>query len=168
MKIGVRMTRSYVFLWDIDGVLADWNHRLMCCDRDEFYARMKDDPPIPAGVVIYNMLVTQAQIIGHAVQHGKLENAEIPYVDVMTCRPRSTAQITYEWFQANGLLMPRAIHMREDDDHRPHKEIKMDMYERYYKDKEEVLVLFEDNIETIKAFRDIGITVYQVCESPLH
>ena len=165
--------KSYVFLIDLDGVLADWSHRLPLIqqepeDREAFYAAMANDPVIPAGCVLFNMLVTQAQIIGHAISAGNVTGAEVPFVDIITCRPERTRDTTMVWFEANGLLAPRRMHMREDLDTRPHSVIKMEMYEKYYKGKEEVLVLFEDNADTIKAFRDIGITVYQVCESGLN
>jgi hypothetical protein len=129
---------------------------------------MPNDPVIPAGCVLYNFLVTQAQVIGHAISLGKVEGAEVPFVDVMTCRPERTREITQQWFVNNGLLAPRRMHMREDLDTRPHHIIKLDMYRKHYDGKEEVMVLFEDNVDTIKAFRDIGITVYQVCESGLN
>jgi hypothetical protein len=164
---------GYALLFDLDMVLADWSHRLPLIqqeppDREAFYAAMPADPPIPAGVVLYNMLITQAQIIGHAIQAGNVQGAEVPFVDVLTCRPERTREVTMQWFVDNGLLAPRAMHMREDLDVRPHHLIKLDMYRKHYDGKEEVLVLFEDNADTIKAFRDIGITVYQVCESGLN
>jgi hypothetical protein len=159
------MNKGYVILFDIDGVLAE---RQEFPDLDAFYAALPTMQGIPAGVVLFNLLTTQAQIVGHAIIHGKIMGAEIPFVDLITCRKESSREATMKWCDEIGMIVPRKMLMRADDDHRPHKEIKMDMYERYYKDKEEVLVLFEDNIETIKAFRDIGITVYQVCESPLH
>ncbi len=165
--------KSYVFLVDLDGVMADWSHRLPLIHQEQpdweaFYAAMPADPVIPAGCVLFNFLVTQSQIIGHAIAAGNVHGAEVPFVDVVTCRPERTRQVTMEWFTANGLLAPRHMHMREDMDTRPHHIIKLDMYRQHYDGKEEVLVLFEDNTDTIKAFRDIGITVYQVCESGLN
>lgn len=184
--------KSYVFLFDLDMVLADWTHRLPLihitkidgdtpmdispandpkpiADWDGFYAAMPRDPVIPAGCVLYNFLVTQAQIVGHAVEAAgkELQGAEVPYVDVITCRPERTRQVTMEWFVANGLLAPRRMHMREDLDVRPHHEIKMEMYQKYYAGKEEVLCLWDDNEDTIRAFRSIGVTVYDPGRPPL-
>lgn len=167
------MTKSYSFVFDLDGVLADWTHRLMY-DGEKFYEEMLNDPAIPAGAVLFNMLVTQAQIIGHAIQHGKevgveLQSAEVPFVDIWTCRPERTRLITQEWLGHAGLLMPRRILMRDDLDVRPHHRIKMEWYRNFYESKgEQVFLIFEDNADTIKAFRDEGITVYQTQESPLN
>jgi len=160
-------TKSYSFIFDLDGVLSDWRHRLML-QGEHFHDAMISDPGIPAGVVLFNMLVTQAQIIGHAIQMGKVEGAEVPFVDIMTCRPERMRITTMQWMANTGLLSPRRLLMREDLDVRAHHIIKMEMYREYYRDKEEVLILFEDNADTIKAFRNEGITVYQVCESPFN
>ena len=165
--------KSYVFLWDIDMVLADWSHRLPHIQKEPqdwpaFYEAMPNDPVIPAGAVLLNLLITQCQILGHAVVGGNVLGAEIPFIDVITCRPERMRQTTMEWFVKNELLAPRTMHMRADLDTRPHHVIKMEMYEKFYKGKEEILVVFEDSPETIKAFRNEGITVYQVCESQLN
>ena len=161
------MMRSYVILFDVDSVLSDWNHRRHHYDDPATHELgnelLPNDDPIPAGVVLYNMLLTQAQIISHAIVHANMKDAEIPYVDVITCRPERMRQATMEWFVKNGLLAPRSLHMRDDLDTRPHAEIKWEMYETYYKGKEECLVLFEDNPETTQYFRERGVTVYQVC-----
>lgn len=161
------MTKSYSFIFDLDGVIADWRHRLML-QGEAFYDAMLQDPLIPAGAVLYNMLVTQAQIIGHAVQIGKVQGAEVPFVDIMTCRPERMRMATMQWFAQSELLAPRRLLMREDLDVRDHHIIKMQMYREYYEGKEEVIIMFEDNKDTIKAFRNEGITVYQVCESPFN
>lgn len=167
---------AYVFLFDIDMVLADWRpgRKFVDCDKPDwpaYYQTLPDFPVIPAGAVLFNFLVTQSQIIGHAIQAGKgdlPEGAEIPYVDVITCRPERTREATMNWFVANALLAPRQMHMREDMDGRPHHLIKLDMYRKHYEGKEEALILFEDNADTIRAFRDIGVTVYQTCASGLN
>jgi FMN phosphatase YigB (HAD superfamily) len=51
------MMKNYIILFDIDGVLADWSHRLhLEKGSDEFYAAMQDDPILPS-TVIYNLMV---------------------------------------------------------------------------------------------------------------
>lgn len=158
------MIRPYAFLFDIDGVLADCSksiHHYNAGNIQEFHKEMAMFPIIHAGVVLYNFLVTQAQIIGHAITHGNIEGAEVPFVDLITARPERMRQTTMEWFESNGLLAPRNLHMRADDDFRDPSTIKLEIYHKHYFAKEEVLMLFEDNAETIRAFRDLGITCYQ-------
>jgi hypothetical protein len=140
--------KSYVIAFEIDGVLAD-----------------KDGNAIPSGVVLYNMLVTQAQIMGHALQHMEkegvdTEGGEIPFVDVITYRPDSRMDETAQWFHDNGLLPPRSIHARMDLDIRPAHEVKMAMYDGIYQGKEEMLGVFEADADTVKAFRDRGVACY--------
>lgn len=169
-------TVGYALIFDLDGVLADWSHRRyhygtdwsdnspdMLASREVGNLLIPNDEPIGAGVVLFNMLITQAHIIGRAIVGSGLDDAQVPFVDILTCRPNRLREVTVKWMNDKGLLAPRALHMRADDDHRPHEVIKMEMYEKFYKGKEDVMVLFEDNERTIKAFREAGITVYQVC-----
>jgi hypothetical protein len=144
--------KSHVFIFEVDGVLAD-----------------KDGNAIPSGVVLYNMLVTQAQIMGHALQHmekegADLEGGEIPFVDVVTYRPDSRGDETVQWFLDNGLLPPRNIHTRINHDIRPVQEVKMMLYDAIYQGKEEVLAAFDADPETAKAFRDRGVACYMAGE----
>ena len=178
---------AYALIFDIDGCIADWSHRLHYIrdfevkgmralgglqvnqdrwyplpnpDLDAFYAAMPDDPVLP-GAVIYNLLVNQSRYLHRQVSLGKV-SAEWPAVDVISCRPEKTRAVTVEWFERNGLLQPRAMHMRADDDDRPHAEIKLEIYKEFYLGREEVVALFDDNAETIAAFREVGVPCYQV------
>ena len=159
---------SYVFIWDIDGTLANAEHRIhhlanTPIDWDAFLEGAYKDELIPAGATLYNLLVTQCRQLGHLIQNNELE-ADIPYVDVMTGRPERFREPTMKWFEASGLLLPRDVHMRPDDDHRPDSVLKIEMYERIYKDQETVLAVFEDRDRCVKAWRQAGVTCYQVAE----
>jgi len=158
----------YVFIMDLDGVLADTSHRnhhllSQPIDWDAFCGDCGKDELIPAGATLYNLLVTQCRQLGHLIQNNELE-ADIPFVDVMTGRPERFREPTMKWFEASGLLLPRAVHMRPDDDHRPDSVLKIEMYERIYKDQETVLAVFEDRDRCVKAWREAGVTCYQVAE----
>ena len=177
---------NYVILFDLDGVIADWSHRLPYiqlnkldadtpidlspandpkpyADWDAFYAAMPDDPIIEAGATLYNLLATQCLVLGHAIREKQIE-ADTPFIDLISCRPEKMRQVTLDWLNKNELIMPRNLHLRADNDDRPHWRIKLDMYEQFYEGRETVLVVFEDNAETIAAFRGMGITCYQVCD----
>lgn len=174
---------SYVLLFDIDGCIADWSHRLHhieitkiegnqpidirpimdpkpYADWDAFYAAMPDDPVLP-GATIWNLLANQAAMIQKAVI-AKALNIEYPVCDILTCRPEKMRAVTVDWLERNGLMLPRALHMRADDDNRPHHEIKLEMYRQHYAGKEEVLAFYDDNADTIAAFKALGITCYHV------
>lgn len=165
------MSKPYVLLFDIDGVLADWSHRLHFIKRqnwqdiflpdwDAFYAAMPDDPVLP-GAIIYNLLVGQSRFLHRQVSLGKAA-CEYPVVDCVTCRPEKMRCVTVDWFERNGLLQPRVIHMRRDDDMRPHHEIKVEIWKKHYERVETVLAIFDDNAETIAAFKELGVTAYHV------
>lgn len=152
--------KSYAILFDLDGVIADWRRRLQHRDNGDwetFYKEMPYDELLPAGAVVYNLMATQCRILGHAI-HEKGLDADVPMVDIVTCRPEKMRSVTVAWLVSNGLVMPRNLHMRPDDDERPHHEIKADMYRQFYQKRgESVLVLFEDNTETIEAFEKLGV-----------
>ena len=166
------MTQSYCILWDLDGCIADWSHRLHYINNgetfpqqkreniDAFYAAMPDDPVMP-GAAIWNLLANQAAMIQKAVI-AKALNVDYPVCDILTCRPEKMRAVTLDWFERNGLMLPRALHMRADDDNRPHHEIKLEMYRQHYAGKEEVLAFYDDNADTIAAFKALGITCYHV------
>lgn len=154
---------SYVILWDIDGCIADWSHRLpliqppigMVADWHSFYEAMPHDRTLP-GAVIWNLLANQAAMIQKAVAEKALD-MDYPVLDVLTCRPNKMRAVTVDWFERNGLMLPRAMHMRADDDNRPHHVIKTEIYREHYEGKEDVLCVVDDNAETIAAFRALGI-----------
>ena len=155
---------SHVVLFDLDGVIADWSHRLpLGVGTDEFYAAMPNDAPIEAGCTIFNYLVMHCAMVNNEIV-AKNIGMEMTFVDIISCRPNKMRQTTVDWLSANDLFMPRNLHLRADNDDRPHWRIKLDMYEQFYKGRENVLVLFEDNAETIAAFRGEGVCCYQVCD----
>ena len=154
---------GYAILWDLDQCIADWSHRLPLREAGnwtDFYAEIPNDPTLP-GAVLWNLLANQARMLEQAVIQKAL-NIDYPVLDVLTCRPERMREATVKWFEDNGLLQPRVMHMRRDDDIRPPQEIKVEMWRKHYEGVEEVLALFEDNADTIEAFREIGITCYHV------
>ena len=164
---------AYAIIFDLDGCLADWSHRLHYieikgpvmdpkpnADWDAFYDAMPDDPVLP-GAVLYNLLVNQSRFLQRQVALGK-GSFDVPVVDILTCRPEKMRAVTESWFERNGLLKPRAMHMRADDDDRPHAEIKLEMYRQHYLGKEEVIAVFDDNPDIIAAFRSAGVMAYHV------
>lgn len=152
---------THVVLFDLDGVIADWSHRLpLGIGTDEFYAAMPNDAPIEAGSTIFNYLVMHCAMVNNEIMVKNI-GMDMMFVDILSCRPEKMRQTTVDWLSANDLFMPRNLHLRADNDDRPHWRIKLDMYEQFYKGKESVLVLFEDNAETIEVFRREGITCYQ-------
>jgi len=138
------MKKSYAIIFEIDGVLMD-----------------SKGEAIPSGVVLFNMLVTQAQIIGHALREDDGDH-EIPYVDIVTNRPERDRSKMIEWCNGIGMLEPRAIHMREDLDMRPPHIIKQESSQNIYAGKgEEVLMRFESDPDTVEAFTSLGVSCYQ-------
>ena len=154
------MISSYVLLFDIDGVIADWSahyHLINQGKHDEYYAAVANFPVLPAGATVYNLLATQCRLLGNILQQDSKAQSDIPFVDIVTCRPEKMRATTLTWLTAHGMIMPRNLHMRADDDRRPHAQIKLDMYRQFYEGKEAVICLFEDNLETIKVFQAAGV-----------
>lgn len=140
--------KSYVIIFEIDGVIAN-----------------EDGEAIQAGAVLYNMLVTQAHIVGHSLQHmeqtgADTEGGEIPFVDIVTKRPERLREETVQWFVDNGLLAPRAMHMRKDLDTREDWRIKSEQIREIYSGKDEVFAMFEGNSTTARNFLACGVSCY--------
>ncbi len=117
-----------LIICDIDGVLANCEHRLEHLSRkdyDIFYGtKMADDTDIEEGRLLVNALcnaVTSPSAIYYA-----------------TGRPERMRNLTLNWLEAH--LMPQArsdrLYMRKDVDYRPSPELKVEQIEQILKDRE--------------------------------
>lgn len=151
-------TKKSVYIFDIDGTLADLSHRLHFIegknkDWDSFYANCSNDSIIPSNVMTFLLL------------RKALSNDNFLFV---TGRPERTREATEIWLGRNcflGEYLPTdTLYMRKDGDNRPDTEIKKEIYENFIKPNYNVVAVFEDRDSVVKMWRDLGVTCYQVTE----
>lgn len=150
-----------MYIFDIDGTLADASHRVHYIldvkdgekvgskHWDKFLAEAENDNPIPA----------MAELIRTLYRHG--------YITLSTGRREDQRQMTQKWLRANRipwdvLLMRPTGDRRSDTIVKP--EILLDRFGQGSHPIEDVITIFEDRKRVTKAWRDLGYHVCQVAE----
>ena len=131
-------------LFDVDGVLADVQHRLVHVQRrpkdwDAFFAAAPGDPPLPEGLALAREAATQCEVV---------------YV---TGRPERCRADTLAWLQQHGAPTGRLV-MRRLGDHRPARRAKLELLTRLGADRS-VAVVVDDDPAVCDAYESAGWTV---------
>lgn len=145
-----------VFVFDLDGTLADHSHRFHLMPTEnldlssswlEFVNECDKDKPIQNTISVLNALYNT---YGHF------------YVVILTARSEEVQEKTEDWLCDHGVNYDNLI-MRDKDDNSKDSDFK----ERELRKLglENIVGVWEDNPHVIKRLRDIGLTVYQVCEA---
>lgn len=143
-----------LFIFDIDGVLADCTHRSQYLakkpkDYENFYAKCLQDTPITSGVALLNTLYH----VGHDIYF-------------FTGRRASSRACTVTWLDTHTVLPtdyiePR-LSMRPNSDWSPAYKLKASWYERLnQEDKDRLVAIFEDDPFTVATYREMGLICYQ-------
>lgn len=153
-----------IYIFDIDGTLADISHRLHFIGADKggwisstntskdwesFYKACVDDKPILETINIARALAIWGDTIVYS-----------------TGRSTDIFQETRTWLESHGLPYAR-IYMRPDGDHREDCVVKselLDMIMEDYKYGGVIAGAFEDRQQVVDMYRARGIRVFQVAE----
>lgn len=141
------MMRCYIF--DIDGTLADCQHRIHHVrnkDWRAFFAACGDDSPIPHVIE----LVKDIASAGKAVVYVSGRSDE--------CRRETLA-----WLGVNG-LPGGALFMRKAGDHRPDNLVKAELLDQLLELGFEPIMVFDDRNQVVKMWRERGVPCAQVAE----
>jgi phosphoglycolate phosphatase-like HAD superfamily hydrolase len=134
---------SYAVI-DIDGVLADVQHRLHHLNRKPkdwtaFFAAAADDPPLPQGAELAALLA-----------------AEHPVV-YLTGRPIKLRRVTELWLQQHRFPEGRLL-MRRSGDFRPARMAKVELL-RQLAAEHPVHIVVDDDAEVVRAVQEAGFAV---------
>ena len=137
--------RSLV-VFDVDGVLADVEHRLHHLegprkDWRSFFAAAADDPPLGTGLELAQEL---------AAEH------DLAY---LTGRPEGLRRVTQRWLTRHGLPVG-PLWMRPPGDYRPARVMKLEALRSLGSDQV-VEVVIDDDEAVVDALRDAGFAVLQ-------
>lgn len=140
-----------VYLFDIDGTIADLSHRLHHIqstpkDWDGFFAGCHADRPIPH-------IIQMAQDLAST---GK----GIVYVSGRSDQCRSE---TAAWLTSNG-LPDGPLYMRAAGDHREDNQVKGELLDRLRGDGFDPIMAFDDRNQVVKMWRERGVPCAQVAE----
>lgn len=141
-----------IFLCDIDGTVANLEHRLHFIqsskkDWNSFFKSCVDDEPIPEVISTIKMLyIAGATII------------------MVSGRSDVVRQETETWLNIHSV--PHAnLYMRSDGDRREDYLVKSELLDQIRKDYTEPIVgVFDDRKQVVDMFRNRGLKVFQVAE----
>lgn len=135
-----------IVFMDIDGVLADCEHRLHYLKEknyEVFYSEdeLMNDKPIETGISLLDILMSDPMC----------------KIVLLTGRPYRTEKSTRKWLKENCYCADFEIDnldilMRKDHDYRPSEVVKVDILKNMKMDKLDVPILFiDDDPKNVKA-----------------
>ena len=136
-----------VVIVDIDGTLADVQHRLHFIkgpgkkDWKQFFRSAPKDSPIDIVVRWVNNLAPEYEAI------------------LITGRPDDYRRDTEAWLQQHGIGYSK-LYMRRAGDHRPDTVVKQELLDRVGRDR--VAFVIDDRPPVCDMYRDCGMRVFQV------
>lgn len=122
------MNKINLYIFDIDGVVADISHRLHYMQEknyEKFYSdeELAKDEEIGAGIDLAN----------------KLFESEDSFVMFMTGRPYSTEKATWKWLNDHKVKHSQMGFFREDGDYRPSPIVKTEGIEQAITEVRDIL-----------------------------
>ena len=131
-----------IVLVDIDGTVA------LNVSRSPYdMTRVGEDEPNPAVIAAVRAM--------HSAGYG-----------VIFCsgRDASARAATEAWLDRHVKVPYLGLHMRAVGDSRKDTIVKREIYEREVEDRYRVVGVFDDRMQVVKMWRDLGLTVFQVAE----
>ncbi|GAA4456213.1 hypothetical protein GCM10023170_050610 [Phytohabitans houttuyneae] len=131
-----------IVLVDIDGTVA------LIGDRSPYAMhRVGEDQPNHAVIAA----VRAMHAAGHAIVY-------------CTGRDESARAATEEWLDRHVGVPYEALYMRDVYDSRRDAVVKQEIFEREIRDRYHVVGVFDDRMQVVKMWRELGLTVFQVAE----
>lgn len=139
------MTDKTIVIFDIDGTLANGEHR-------QKWVREK-----PKNWPRYNDLMAQDMVREHVRLMYQYLHAPIERY-IVSGREDRFRDITVKWLADNQILDYKALYMRPANDYRSDDIIKEEILNKYF-DKSKILCVFDDRPRVIRMWRKNGIPV---------
>ena len=146
--------KTKAIIVDVDGTLADINHRLHHVKNpegkkhfDNFFAEAHKDKPKNDVIDVVTSLQKDYFVI------------------FLTGKPEKLREVNVEWLNKHTSLKTDTItvlYMRPDGDYTPDDELKQDIYELNIKDNFDVVGVFDDRGKVVQMWRRVGLTCFQV------
>jgi hypothetical protein len=151
-----------LYIFDIDGTLANCEHRVHILNRPghldqkwrDFYAACDKDAPIVQTLKTLELILRSG--------------AEVWF---WTGRSNEVCQKTINWLTDNTeyfflryeLEFENILTMRDEGDHTPDHALKKQWLDGMLnQDRKRLVAVFEDRANVVKMWRDAGVTCYQV------
>jgi hypothetical protein len=143
-----------LYIFDIDGTLADLSHRLHFItgenkDWHTFYKACYADSPIFDVITIARALSDAGHIVVYATGRSTLVYNE-----------------TIDWLKKYRLPNPQRVYMRPEGDHKEDVVVKLTLLDMINSDyaNEKLGGIFEDRQQVVDMYRARGLRVFQVAK----
>ena len=145
------MEHPHIVISDLDGTLADIDHRLHWIHRDDpdwtaFFLACGDDAPIANTITVLRTL--------HAAGYE---------VVIASGRGEVARDATIEWLARHDVPWDRLL-LRRIDDARHDDEVKTEMVRENDLAPDRTLVVLEDRASVVQTWRRLGFHVFQVAD----
>jgi hypothetical protein len=142
-----------IYIFDIDGTLADISHRLHFiqqkpADWRAFFAACDEDAPIAEVITILQTLSSE----GH-------------FIVLITGRSTECEAQTKQWC-SDQMIDYDLLYMRAEGDHRQDNIVKSELLDKYITEFSPPRIdgVFEDRKQVVDMYRAKGLRVFQVAE----
>lgn len=140
-------------LFDIDGTLANCDHRLHHLDGEvkdweSFFAAQVDDTPIAA-----------VAELNHLLSYANNDKERIALL-IVTARPEQYREVTEQWLDRHQIWYYH-VYMRKEGDYRPDNVAKADILNEVLEDGYEPFLVIDDRPQVVEMWRSFGITTLQ-------
>jgi len=139
------LPNAYIF--DVDGTLA----------------LMGDRNPFDESRVHEDAVNTDVADIAALLGQDNIPDWPPTTIIVMSARTDGCKGATDEWLTKNGVPFSE-LHMRAAGDMRKDREVKYDLFNEHIRGKYNVLGVFDDRVQVVKLWREMGLTCLQVAE----
>lgn len=157
MKLSISNNKkdNPIYVFDVDGTVADLTHRLKDKDnKDLFFSQAFDDKPIDPTINILNLLV----------------NDPDSDVVILTARPEKIRSLTIDWFSEHTAILENDItsgkiplFMYPEGLEISDAEFKRQWWGSF-ENKDRIAVVFEDRNQCVEMWRSMNIQCFQVAE----
>jgi predicted kinase len=150
------MEKMKAILFDIDGTLADIEHRIhLLPDWPKFFAQMHDDVGIEP-------IIDLAQLLA-----GGMKTFPLTYkLLIVTARPDTWREVTETWLK-KWLIPYDALYMRKEGDYRQDSIVKGDLLQQIIDDGYTPTLVIDDRPEVVEMWRSYGLACLQCASNEI-
>jgi predicted kinase len=153
-------------IFDIDGTLANCDHRLHYLDNgrnwDGFFGDMHLDTPIEAVAWLAQFIASNARAGAFDTDMKGIMRDDHVAVLVVTARPddKDYRAVTEKWLADHDIVYDK-IYMRAGGDYRPDQIVKGEILQQILEDGYDPFLVVDDRPQVVDMWRSFGITTFQ-------
>jgi hypothetical protein len=154
LDMGVTMTAAKIYIFDIDGTVADLSHRLYLKPGKHLPGGPKPDYKMFMDAMTHDTPIWPVIHVARALKEAGY------YICFVTGRRASYSHETHAWFRKFQVPCD-GLFMRAGGDRRPDYVCKKEIYLAEFAGLD-VVGVFDDRAHVVEMWRELGLKVFQV------